>query len=70
MVFHIRLSQLYYQFRLSIMKINTDEKIKELIDKVKGYIADEDGWKLAKKSVSSKLVMLLLVETVDCCDRS
>lgn len=46
------------------MKINTDEKVKELVSKVKAYIADEDGWKLVKKSVSNHDILstvLLLV---------
>lgn len=35
------------------MKINTDEQTKDLITKVKDYIADDDGWKLVKKGVSN-----------------
>jgi len=34
------------------MKISTNDRIEELVGKVKGYVADEEGWKLAKKSVS------------------
>lgn len=39
------------------MRINCDEKVKELVGKVKGYIADEDGWKLVKKSVSFRFLL-------------
>ena len=35
------------------MKISIEDKMRDLVGKVKGYVADEDGWKLAKKSVSS-----------------
>lgn len=35
------------------MKLSAEERMKELVSKVKGYIADEDGWKLTKKSVSN-----------------
>ena len=38
--------------KLSKMKLSAEDQMQELVAKVKGYIADEDGWKLARKSVS------------------
>ena len=48
------------EFISSTTMVEFAEKAKQILERIRGYVADQDGWKQAKKTVSNVLNILIL----------